>query len=81
MVEGLKMVRAVPAATSATRCAGTVPVPAFAGSSVGPQGFLDGADKEVGPQREQDDHTEGPEDGPENRFGQVGEEIVTTEED
>jgi len=48
---------------------------------LGPQGFLDGADKEVGPQREQDDHTEGRGDGPENRFGQVGEEIVTTEED
>lgn len=55
-------------------------VPALAGSSVGPQGFLDGADKEVGPQRKQDDHTDGREDGPENRVGQVGEEIVTSEE-
>ena len=75
------MVRAVPAATSATRCAGTVPVPAFAGSSVGPQGFLDGADKEVEPQRQQDDYADSRQDGLESRVGQVGKEIVTAEED
>jgi len=55
-------------------------VPAFANSSsVGPQGFLDGADKEVDPQRKQDDHADGREDGPESRAGQVGEEIGAPE--
>ena len=56
-------------------------VPAFASSGVGSQGFLDGADKEVEPQRQQDDHADGREDGPESRVGQVGEEIVAAEED
>ena len=47
-------------------------VPAFASAGVGPQGFLDGADKEVDPQRKQDDHADGREDGLESRVGQVG---------
>ena len=67
------MVSAVPAATSVARCAGDgALVPAFASAGVGPQGFLDGADKEVEPQRKQDDHADGREDSLESRFGQVG---------
>jgi len=56
-----------------------VPVPAGAG--VGPQGFLDGADKEVEPQRKQDDYADGRKDGLKSRIGQVGKDIVTAEED
>ena len=56
-------------------------VPAFASSGMGPQWFLDGADKEVNPQRKQDDHAHGREDDPESRVAEVGEEIVTAEED
>ena len=55
-------------------------VPAFASTGIGPQGFLDGAEKKVDPQRKQDDHADGREDGLESRIGQVGEEIFTTEE-
>ena len=56
-------------------------VPVFASSGVGPQGFLDGADKEVDPQRQQNDHADGLQDSPESRVGQVGEEIVAAEKD
>jgi hypothetical protein len=42
---------------------------------------LDGADKEVEPQRQEDDYAEGREDGLKSRGGQVGEEVATAEED
>lgn len=62
-------------------CGNGALVPAFASAGVGPQGFLDGADQEVEPQRKQDDHADGREDGLESRVRQVGEEIATAEED
>ena len=81
MVKGLKMVRAVPAATSETRCAGTVLLSQRLRALVGSQRFLDGPDKEVDPQRQQDDHADGLQDSLEIWVGRVGEEIVTAEED
>src|ERR1039458_9268625 len=56
-------------------------VPLLASASVGPHGFLDGADKKVDPQRKQDDYADGRQDGLEPRVGQVGEEVVTAEKD
>ena len=56
-------------------------VPVLASAGVGPQGLLDGADKEVDPQRKQDDYADGRQDGLERRVGQVGKEVVTPEED
>ena len=56
-------------------------IPVFASAGVGPQGLLDGADKEVDPQRKQDDDADARQDGPESRVGQIGKEIVTAEED
>ena len=76
------MVRAAQEATSEARCAGTVPSSQLLRAlAVGPQGLLDGADKEVDPQRKQDDYADARQDGPESRVGQVGKEIVTAEED
>ena len=40
-------------------------VPVLASAGVGPQGLLDGADKEVDPQRKQDDYADGRQDCPE----------------
>ena len=56
-------------------------IPVLASAGVGPQGLLDGADKEVDPQRKQDDCADGGQDGPEHRVGYVGKEVVTPEED
>jgi len=49
-------------------------VPVLANAGVGPQGLLDGADKEVDPQRKQDDYADGRQDGLERRVGQVRKE-------
>ena len=56
-------------------------VPVLASAGIGPQGVLDGADKEVDPQRKQDDYADGRQDGLERRVGQVGKEVVPSEED
>ena len=56
-------------------------VPAAASAGEGALGILDGADKEVDPQRKQNDHAGGREHGLERRVGQVGKEVVAPEED
>ena len=56
-------------------------VPVLASAGVGLQGILGGADKEVDPQRKQDDYADGRQDGLERRVGQVGKEVVPPEED
>ena len=56
-------------------------VPAFTGAGEGAQGILDGADKEVDPQWEQNDDADGLQVGLDRRVGQVGKEVVTSEED
>src|SRR5271165_4219555 len=56
-------------------------VPMLASAGVGPQGLLDGADKEVDPQRKQDDYADGCQDGRGGRVGEVGKELVPSRED
>jgi len=43
-------------------------VPVLASAGVGPQGVLDGADKEVDPERKQDYASDGRQDGLERRL-------------
>ena len=46
-----------------------VVVPVLASAGVGPQGFLEGAHKEIDPQRKQDDDADGRQDRLERRVG------------
>ena len=56
-------------------------IPMVASALIGPQGLLDGADKEVGSKWKQDDRTYGRQDCLEHRVGKVRKDVVTPEED
>src|ERR1700687_4255383 len=56
-------------------------IPVVACAFIGPQGFLYGADKKIGPKWKQDDGTYGRQDSPEHRVGKVRKAVLTPEED